>query len=292
MMKEIRYTKMHGLGNSYIYINMFEETLAESELSSLAINVSNKNTGIGSDGLILITRSDEADVGMRMFNKDGSEGKTCGNGLRCVAKYAFEQQLVQEKTFTIETKAGIVEAYVHLNNDQSKVDEVTIDMGAPILERQRIPMLGASAEQVINEPFKIGETTLHATAVSMGNPHVIFFVDDINQAPLYELGPVITSDDRFPEGVNVEFIEILSETEMHFRVWERGSGVTEACGTGACAATVASILNGQSKRNEPVTVHLAGGDLTITWDDSGKVWMRGAAETITTGVYFDQHNEK
>jgi diaminopimelate epimerase len=289
-MKEIRYTKMHGLGNSYIYINLFKESLTEGELSSLAIKVSNKNTGIGSDGLILITPSDEADVGMRMFNKDGSEGKTCGNGLRCVAKYAFEHQLIHTKTFTIETKAGIVNAYVHLN-DLKEVQEVTIDMGMPILERHQIPMLGEKAEHVINEPFKVGEETLFATAVSMGNPHVIFFVDDINQAPLYELGPVITSDERFPEGVNVEFIEVISETEMHFRVWERGSGVTEACGTGACAATVASILNGRSKRNVPVTVHLAGGDLTITWDDDGKVWMRGAAETITTGIYFDYSNE-
>ena len=290
-MKEIRYTKMHGLGNSYIYINMFEETLDERELKSLAINVSNKNTGIGSDGLILITPSDEADVGMRMFNKDGSEGKTCGNGLRCVAKYAFEHQLTQEETFTIETKAGIVEAYVHLDNDPQQVAEVTIDMGAPILERHQIPMLGEKAEHVINEPFKVGEETLFATAVSMGNPHVIFFVDDIDEAPLYELGPVITNDDRFPEGVNVEFIEVISETEMHFRVWERGSGVTEACGTGACAATVASILNEKSLRNEPVTVHLAGGDLIITWDDDGKVWMRGAAETITTGIYFAADNK-
>ncbi|GEM05484.1 diaminopimelate epimerase [Halolactibacillus miurensis] len=286
-MKEIHYTKMHGLGNSYIYINTFEETLAESELISLAIKVSNKNTGIGSDGLILITPSDQADVGMRMFNKDGSEGKTCGNGLRCVAKYAFEHQLVQNETFAIETKAGMVEAYVHLNKDQKEVNEVTIDMGAPILERQLIPMLGEKDNHVVNERFEVENETLFATAVSMGNPHVIFFVDDINQAPLYELGPVITNDNRFPEGVNVEFIEVISETEMHFRVWERGSGVTEACGTGACAATVASVLNGQSKRNEPVTVHLAGGDLTITWAHDGKVWMRGAAETITTGIYFD-----
>lgn len=286
-MREVRYTKMHGLGNSYIYINAFEENLHEEELPQLAINVSNKNTGIGSDGLILITPSDHASVGMRMFNKDGSEGKTCGNGLRCVAKYAYEHQLVDDKTFTIETKAGIVKAYVHLNKTATAVDEVTIDMGMPILQRNLIPMHGNPLEQVIDERFYVKNQTLHLTAVSMGNPHAIFFVDNIDDAPLYELGPVITNDERFPEGVNVEFIEVVSETDMHFRVWERGSGVTEACGTGACAATVASVLNGYSKRNEPVTVHLAGGDLTITWDDEGRVWMRGAAETITTGVYFD-----
>lgn len=286
-MKSIRYTKMHGLGNSYIYINGFEEKITEEELAPLAVKVSNQNTGIGSDGLILITPSEQAAVGMRMFNKDGSEGKTCGNGLRCVAKYAFEHNLVSAKTFTIETKAGIVDAYVHISSDKKLVKEVTVDMGTPILERRYIPMLGEQADTVINESFEIDGQVLQATAVSMGNPHVIFIVEDIQKAPLYELGPVITNDQRFPEGVNVEFIEIISEKEMHFRVWERGSGVTEACGTGACAATVASVLNGHSKRGEAVTVHLAGGDLTITWDSDGKVWMRGAAETITEGVYFD-----
>lgn len=283
-MRSLEFTKMHGLGNNYIYINMFEEKIEERHLSTIAKEVSNINTGIGSDGLILITPSKEANVGMRMFNKDGSEGKTCGNGLRCVAKYAFEHQLVSKENFHIETKAGIVEAFVHLQGDN--VVEATINMGVPALKRSEIPMLGEEVNQIVGEDFFIDDISLEATVVSMGNPHIVFFVDDIHQAPLSTIGKKTSTDQRFPEGVNVEFIEVINEKEMHFRVWERGSGITEACGTGACAATVASILNGYSKRGEEVTVHLAGGDLFITWDESGQVWMRGSAETVASGVYY------
>lgn len=279
----IPYTKMHGLGNNYIYINTFEFKLGEDVLSDLAIDVSNVNTGIGSDGLILITPSEKASVGMRIFNKDGSEGKTCGNGLRCVAKYAFENQLVSDKEFLIETKAGIVEAKVEEEN--GRVHSVTIDMGEPRLNRSQIPMAGAEDTRVIDEPFQAGGHNLQVTAVSMGNPHAVFFVDRIENAPLYELGPVITSDDRFPEGVNVEFVEIVSPREMHFRVWERGSGITQACGSGACAAVVAAVLNGHSEKGQEVCVHLSGGDLWITWDQD-HVWMRGPAETITEGTFY------
>ncbi|MCP8617763.1 diaminopimelate epimerase [Salirhabdus salicampi] len=275
---------MHGLGNNYIYVNMFTERIAEEKLPELAKTVSNVNTGIGSDGLILITPSSIADVGMRIFNKDGSEGMNCGNGLRCVAKYAYDYQLVVNKTsFFIEAKSGVVHAEVHVEN--GKVSDITIDMGEPRLEREKIPMTGNEGERIINEPFVIDEAQLNITAVSMGNPHAVFFVNNIEDAPLHRLGPIITDDYRFPEGVNVEFVEVVSKHELNFRVWERGSGITEACGTGACAAVVASILNGFSDIGEEVCVHLSGGDLYITWNKDGRVSMRGPAQTVVTGTF-------
>ncbi|WP_164668259.1 diaminopimelate epimerase [Virgibacillus doumboii] len=281
---EIPFTKMHGLGNNYIYIDLFNFDIAEEHLSGLARNVSNVNTGIGSDGMILIQPSKAADVGMRIFNSDGSEAKSCGNGLRCVAKYAYEQGLVSGEHFHIETIVNIVEAEV--KTESGVVQEVTINMGQPVLERSLIPMQGADVPEVIAEPFIVGDQQLNVTAVSMGNPHAVFFVDSINDAPLYELGPVIEKDQRFPDGVNVEFIETVSRNELNFRVWERGSGITQACGTGACASVVAAVLNEKAKRDEDITVHLSGGDLTIKWDNFGDVWMTGGAEVIATGTYL------
>ncbi|QGH34239.1 diaminopimelate epimerase [Gracilibacillus salitolerans] len=281
---KIPFTKMHGLGNSYIFINVFDFPIEEKILADLAKAVADKDTGIGSDGMILIHPTESADVGMRIFNKDGSEGKNCGNGLRCVAKFAFEHQLVDSKQFTIETKAGNVSAEIH--GDQIQVNEVTVDMGVPILKRSEIPMLGEDLDQVVAEPFEVQGDNLEVTTISMGNPHAVFFVDDINKAPLTTLGPVIEKDQRFPESVNVEFIEQVNDQEIHFRVWERGSGVTQACGTGACASVVASVLNGKLEKGKEITVHLAGGDLYITWAEDGRVWMRGKAETTIEGTFF------
>ncbi|VVM35160.1 diaminopimelate epimerase [Terribacillus sp. AE2B 122] len=285
---EIPFVKLHGLKNSYIFINLFQFQLEEEMLAPLAIAVADRDTGIGSDGLILIHPSETCDVGMRVFNLDGSEAMNCGNGLRCVAKYAYENDLVERDTFTIQTKAGQVEAKVH--GSKAHVHEVTVDMGAPILQRELIPMLGEAGQDVVDEVFEAGEEQLHVTAVSMGNPHAVFFVDNINEAPLYTQGPVITKDPRFPEGVNVEFIEMVSNKEMHFRVWERGSGVTQACGTGACAAVVAAIQNGKAPYGEEVTVHLSGGDLFIRWEKDGSVWMRGAAEKTVSGTFYWEHS--
>jgi len=248
------------------------------------MEVSNVHTGIGSDGMILIQPSDTADLGMRIFNKDGSEGMNCGNGLRCTAKYAYEQGIIDSECFRIETKARIVE--VSLTVVEGIVQEVTINMGAPLLNRFVVPMLGEDNNHVISEPFGLGEECLKLTALSMGNPHAVFIIEDIKEAPLYELGPIIEKDFRFPDRVNVEFIEIVSATEINFRVWERGSGVTEACGTGACAAVVAAVLNGHAKRNEDVVVHLQGGNLVIKWDHDGVVWMTGSAHKIATGTYY------
>ncbi|GAE27919.1 diaminopimelate epimerase [Halalkalibacter wakoensis JCM 9140] len=279
----MHFTKMHGLGNSYIYVDLFKQTLDEDKLASLAIEVADKNKGIGSDGMILVCPSEKAPVKMRVFNNDGSEAKNCGNGLRCVAKFAYEHGYVKEKTFQIETLGGLVEATVHEEN--GVVQLVTVDMGKPVLARKLIPMLGEDKEQVVAEPFLLDDESFKVTAVSMGNPHAVMFVDDISQAPVDEIGPKMEKDERFPEWVNVEFVEVVSETEIHFRVWERGSGITQACGTGACAAVVASILNGQAEKGKEVTVHLLGGDLQITWLENGHVLMTGAAEVICEGVF-------
>jgi diaminopimelate epimerase len=280
---KIPFIKMHGLGNNYVYIDMFAFPLEEAILSDLAKKASNVYTGIGSDGLILIHPSKVADVGMRIFNKDGSEGKNCGNGLRCTAKYAYEAGLVKNQTFQIETKSGIVDVEVMVNN--GKVYEITINMGKPRLSRSQVPMSGEEQDSVVNEPFLIRDQVLYVTAVSMGNPHAVFFVDNIEDAPLYDLGELIEKDPRFPEGVNVEFVEVVNDQELNFRVWERGSGVTMACGTGACAAVVAATLNQFVSENQTIVVHLDGGDLMITWDEEGMVWMTGGAEVIATGIF-------
>ncbi|MDQ0257647.1 diaminopimelate epimerase [Evansella vedderi] len=288
----MKFTKMHGLGNQYIFVNQFEEKLLEEELRELAIEVSDIFTGIGSDGLILIGPSETADLQMRVFNKDGSEAKNCGNGLRCVAKYAYDNALVSSKEMTIETLGGIVQATVTVNDTTNTVELVTVDMGVPRLKAEEIPLLNSSKSPAIQEKIQVDEGEWSMTAVSMGNPHAVIYVDDINEAPLTTVGPVIEKHARFPEGVNVEFVEQISKTEMHFRVWERGSGVTQACGTGACAAVVSSVLNGFSEKGEEVLVHLAGGDLYITWDKDDRVWMKGPCETICEGVYYKKSERK
>lgn len=283
-MNSFSFTKMHGLGNNYIYVNLFEESIEEAFLSELAIKVSNVNTGIGSDGMILICPSEVAPVKMRIFNNDGSEGKNCGNGLRCVAKYAYEHKLVKDKRFQIETLSGIVDAEVH--ELDGVVKNVTVNMGQPHLRRSEIPMIGEEADKVVEETFIVNENELSLTGISMGNPHAVFFVKDIEQAPVTTLGPIIEKDTRFPEGINVEFVEVVSTHELHFRVWERGSGVTQACGTGACAAVVAAVLNGKTEKNKETVVHLAGGDLYITWTLNGEVLMTGPAEVICDGRFY------
>jgi diaminopimelate epimerase len=284
MMKKFNFTKMHALGNNYIYVDMFKEQIEEERLASLAVSVSDIYKGIGSDGMILICPSEVAPVKMRIFNNDGSEGRNCGNGLRCVAKYAYENGIVESEQFAIETLSGIVQAYVHI--DRGIVEEVTINMGKPRLSREQIPMKGESVESIVNEKATFAGQEYNITAVSMGNPHVIFYVDYIEEAPLTTLGPIVEKDERFPEGVNVEFVEVVNEKEVHFRVWERGSGITQACGTGACAAVVSSVLNDKVERDVPVVVHLAGGDLTIEWKSDGDVFMKGEAKTVCKGEYY------
>lgn len=280
---DIPFVKMHGIGNNYIYLDLFKKDYDESIFNQLAKDISNVNTGIGSDGLILIHPSVVADVGMRIFNKDGSEGQNCGNGLRCVAKYIYDENLVTNHVFQIETKAGIVTAEVY--GHRGNVLEVTVDMGVPLLHRAQIPMLGNDNNKVIAESFEVDDHFLEVTAVFLGNPNAVFFVEDVDDASWKELGSIITADSRFPDRVNVEFVEVVSNREINFRVWERGSGITEACGSGACAAVVASVLNGYIQKDKDICVHLSGGDLTIKWAENGHVWMTGPAVETAKGIY-------
>jgi diaminopimelate epimerase len=282
-----RFTKMHALGNNYIYVNQFAEQLVEEELSEIAKNVSSVRTGIGSDGLILIAPSERADVKMRVFNADGSEAKNCGNGLRCVAKYAYEKGIVNQTTFRIETLGGLVTAQIYL--ESGVVSQVTIDMGKPGLTKSSLPMLdvGDGEELATNVELEIDGKQVSFVGVSIGNPHAVIFVDDVTQAPVETLGPKIEKHQYFPEWTNVEFIKVITEQEIDFRVWERGSGVTHACGTGACAAVVAAVLKDKVKKDTIVTVHLLGGDLQIEWKTDDHIWMTGPAEYICEGLYYD-----
>ncbi|WKB35128.1 diaminopimelate epimerase [Terrilactibacillus sp. S3-3] len=288
MLRTLPFTKMHGLGNCYIYLDGVTHHLDIPSYSDLARRISNPYTGIGSDGLIMILPSKRAGIAMRIFNKDGSEAKNCGNGLRCVAKYAYEHHLVETEQFTIETLGGNVQASVHPQN--GIVETVTIDMGAPVLARKKIPVAGGIEDhRVVREPLTLNGENYHFTAVSMGNPHALFFfVDDISKAPLHELGAELADTyPLFPEGVNVGFIQPVSDREIEYRVWERGSGMTQACGTGACASVVASILESRLKKDKTITVHLAGGDLSIEWQSAtDHVLMTGSAVTICEGIYF------
>jgi len=285
MPQAIKFTKMHGLGNNYVFVDLFMQPLREEILSDLAVRVSDVSTGIGSDGLILIGPSERADFRMRVFNADGSEAKNCGNGLRCVAKYVVERGHTAKRNFTVETLGGIVRVDVHAGADGG-VEQVTVDMGEPRLRKRDLPMLGDPDSETVDEAVDIGGETHRMTCVSMGNPHAVLIVPDAAAAPVAELGPRIERSPVFPERVNVEFVSFRGDAEIDFRVWERGSGITRACGTGACAAVVAGVLNGRLERGKPVTVHLEGGDLVITWAEDGRVLMTGPATITCDGVYY------
>ncbi|UYZ14662.1 diaminopimelate epimerase [Brevibacillus sp. WF146] len=279
----MKFTKMHGLGNDYVYVDCFSEPLTGVDLPELARRVSDRHFGIGGDGLILIMPSERADFRMRVFNNDGSEAKNCGNGLRCVSKYVYDHGLTDKTSFSVETLGGIVTPSVTVGAD-GKVEQVTIDMGEPQFVRAAIPMTGEPGERVIGQPLTVDGRTFTMTAVSMGNPHAVLFVDEVNEADVVKYGPVIERHEWFPERTNVEFIQVLNRREVLFRVWERGSGVTLACGTGACAAAVAACLSGMTDRT--VTVHLAGGDLVVEWRESdNRVYMTGPATEVYSGVY-------
>jgi diaminopimelate epimerase len=279
----MKFTKMHGLGNDYVYVNCFAEPLEGVDLPELSRRVSDRHFGIGGDGLILIMPSERADFRMRVFNNDGSEAKNCGNGLRCVSKYVYDHGLTGKTTFTVETLGGIVTPVVTVGED-GKVAQVTIDMGEPRFARSAIPMTGKADEHVVEQPLTIDGKTFLLTAVSMGNPHAILFVDEVRDEDVVTYGPKIEFHEWFPERTNVEFIQVLNRRELKFRVWERGSGVTLACGTGACAAAVAACLTGRTERE--VTVHLLGGDLFIEWRESdNRVYMTGPATEVFSGVY-------
>ena len=278
----MHFTKMHGLGNDYIYVNGFEEQLDDP--SAVARAVSNRHFGIGGDGLILILPSTEADFRMRMFNADGSEAQMCGNGIRCLAKYVYDHRLTRQQTIQVATLAGILELQLFVQD--GLVDRVRVNMGAPRLQRAQIPMQGPSG-QVLNEPLQVAEKTFEVTAVSMGNPHCIVFVDDPEMFEVEYWGPRFERHAVFPEGVNTEFVQVLDTQTFRMRVWERGSGETLACGTGASAAAVACHLNQRTGRR--VTAHLRGGTLELEWNEANnQVYMTGPAVEVFSGQWHQQ----
>ena len=274
----MKFTKMRGIGNDYVYVNCFEETVADPERVSEII--SDRHFGIGADGLVLIMPSDKADFRMRMFNADGSEGNMCGNATRCIGKFVYDNHLTDKTSITLETRSGIKKLTLYPEN--GKVKTVLVDMGKAVLKPADIPM-NVSGDTFINKPITVDGKEVFITAVSMGNPHAVTYVDDVDSLELEKIGPSIENHPLFPERVNTEFIKILDENTMQMRVWERGSGETWACGTGACAATAASVLNGYFPHDKEITVKLRGGDLFITYKSDGTVLMRGPAETVFTG---------
>ena len=279
----MKFVKMHGAGNDYVYINGFEEKVGDP--AGLAVAVSDRHFGIGSDGLILILPSQVADIRMQMFNADGSEAEMCGNGVRCVAKYAYEHGLVSGKEIAVETGAGIL-ALQLLINAGNRVDKVRVNMGKPRLTRREIPMTGAPDEQAVAVQLPILDRTFQITCVSMGNPHCIIFVDQVADFPVTKYGPAIEHHPLFPKRTNVEFVEVVSAGEVRQRTWERGAGETLACGTGASAVTVAGVLTGRTGRK--LINHLTGGDLEMEWAPTGDIYMTGPAVQVFAGEYDPQ----
>ena len=273
-MGNLRFTKMHGCGNDYIYINCFEEQVEDP--AALAVRLSDRHKGVGGDGVILICPSETADAKMRMFNADGSEGRMCGNGVRCVAEYLFRHGYASGTVADVETLSGVK----HIVRREPGL--LTVDMGAPELAPEKIPVTGF-AKPVVNELVEVNGGAVRMTCVSMGNPHCVVYVPDTAGLNLPVLGGAMEHSKWFPEGVNTEFIQILDETHLKMRVWERGSGETMACGTGACAAVVASVLNGHCKKDTDVDVLLLGGTLTIRYTGD-TVLMTGNAVEVFTGT--------
>ena len=274
----MKFTKMHGLGNDYVYVNCFEEKIDNPP--AVARFVSDRHFGIGSDGLIMINPSKTADFEMEMYNADGSRGEMCGNGIRCVAKYVYDYGLTDKTQISVETLGGI--KYLDLTVEDGKVSLVKVDMGKPELEADLIPII-SEREQVIDEPTEVDGKEYHMTGVSMGNPHAVIYVDDVNGLDLEKIGSKFENHERFPKRINTEFVHCIDRQTVEMRVWERGSGETLACGTGACAVAVSSILNNLT--DTQVTVKLLGGDLQIEWDrEKDRVFMTGPATVVFDGV--------
>ena len=281
MVYRMKFTKMQGLGNDYVYVNCFEEKIDNPP--ELARRISDRHFGVGSDGLIMINPSDRADFEMEMYNADGSRGEMCGNGIRCVAKYVYDYGLTDKTDISVETLGGI--KYLELTVEDGKVRTVKVDMGKPELEPQKIPVK-ADGDKAVDEPILVGGEEYRMTCVSMGNPHAVVFVGgDVRDFPLEEIGPKFESHERFPNRVNTEFVRVIDRHTAEMRVWERGSGETLACGTGACAVAVACVLNGLTE--DEVTVRLLGGDLQSHWDrEKDTVYMTGPAEVVFDGEWL------
>lgn len=288
MPRKLPFVKMHGAGNDYVYINCFEQDVPDPQ--ALAPKISDRHFGVGSDGLVLVLPSKIADVRMRMFNADGSEAEMCGNASRCVAKFAYDHKLVDKTEIRLETAAGI--RVIKLQLDASGVTGATVDMGEPILDPPSIPaQFPGSHERIVHELINIAGQEYAATAVSMGNPHAVYFLENIAGLDLAAIGPAFETHAWFPRRTNTEFVEVINRHKIKMRVWERGAGETLACGTGACAAVVASVLNKRTERK--VQVELLGGGLVIDWDEStNHVFMTGAATTVFTGEYLLPQTQK
>ena len=276
----MKFTKMQGIGNDYVYVNCLQETIENP--SELAKKISDRHYGVGSDGLIMINPSDKADFEMEMYNADGSRGEMCGNGIRCVAKYVYDYGLTDKTSISVETLAGI--KYLDLTVEDGKVVLVKVDMGKPMLRPEEVPVV-SEKEEVIDEPITVDGQEYRMTCVSMGNPHAVVFIDqDVKEFPLETVGVKFENHERFPKRVNTEFVNVLDRHTAQMRVWERGSGETLACGTGSCAVAVACALNGLTE--DEVTVKLLGGDLQIKWDrEKNTVYMTGPAEVVFDGEW-------
>ncbi|MGO9110986.1 MAG: diaminopimelate epimerase [Thermoguttaceae bacterium] len=280
----MHFTKMQGTGNDYVYVDCFSEPIPP-QLDMLARKISDRHFGVGSDGLILICKSQQADARMRMFNADGSESEMCGNGIRCVAKYVYDQGICRNETLRIETGRGVLN--LNLEVAGGRVQRVDVDMGEPVLASVLIPTT-LPGSPVVNADLNIADSNgagrkLCVTCVSMGNPHCVTFVDELTDDWVLGVGPKLETDPHFPRRVNTEFVQVLSRTEIRMRVWERGSGETLACGTGACAVCVASVLSGRTERK--ILAHLRGGDLDLHWAEDGHVHMTGPAVEVFRGEW-------
>jgi diaminopimelate epimerase len=276
----MKFTKMHGLGNDYVYVSTFDQK-PPADLARLAVAVSDRHFGIGSDGLILIGRSEVADARMRMFNADGSESEMCGNGVRCVAKYVHDRGIVPKPRVTIETGRGVLTLDLEISSGKAR--RVRVDMGAPILQGSDIPTK-LPGDPPLNVAVEVGGRTLGVTAVSMGNPHAVVYVDDVETFPVEVIGPLLEHHPAFPRRVNAHFVEVIAPDEVKMRTWERGSGITLACGTGACSVCVAGVLTRRTVRQ--ILAHLPGGDLQLDWPaDSASVFMTGPATEVFTGEW-------
>lgn len=276
----MQFTKWHGLGNDFVIVNGMEEVIADYREQAIA--VCDRNFGIGADGLVILLPSDIADFKMRIFNSDGSEADMCGNATRCVARYLYENGLTDKTVITLDTLAGIITPELIFKNNI--LQTVRVDMGVPRLLRQEIPIVGNPNEQVVNMPLEVDGVTYYITCVSMGNPHCLMFVEDITKVDLKKIGPQIETHDLFPKKTNVEFIQILDRQTIRMRVWERGAGITKACGTGASASLVASVLNNHTNRQ--ATVKLDGGDLFLEWAENDHIFMSGPAVEVFRGTYL------
>lgn len=276
---KLKFTKMQGLGNDYIYFDCINNSEIKNP-ENLSVKLSDRRFGVGSDGIILICPSKIADAKMRMFNTDGSEGKMCGNGIRCVGKYLFDNKILNKNIIKIETLSGIKTLTIKETN--GKADLITVDMGKAILEPKQIPVT-IDELKIINYPIEIGSTNYYINCVSMGNPHCVVFCNNVNDIDIEKIGPVFENFKLFPEKINTEFIKVIDEKTLLMRVWERGSGETFACGTGACAAVVMAVENGYCKKDTRITVKLKGGDLLVKYTDD-TVYMTGPAVTVFEGT--------